>query len=164
MRTVAKIKVDFRTAQAIALGESFTTEVAAEFGEDVRRRAMENVAPGKGPSEHPHPPPPAWQHEDTGDLMRDIQVDIAKGANGVTMTVHTENIGYGTFLEAGWHGPSGRFYRYQWMRPAVEAARRDLDGIIRSTALVAFAGGVRGGLKRIKIGENPWQAPGWKKP
>jgi hypothetical protein len=163
MRTVAKIKVDFRTAQAIALGEAFTTEVAAELGDDVVRRAKEFTLPGVGPGPHPHKPPPAWQHVDTGHLSESIRADISKSANGVKMDVYSD-LPYSLYLEAGWHGPSGRFYRYPWLRPSFEAALRNLDGIIRASAAIAFAGGVRGGLIGIRRGANPWQAPGWKKP
>ena len=163
MKTTATIRVSFNTPLAKQMGESFTTEVAAEFGDQVVARAKENTAPGKGPSSHPHPPPPAWQHEDTGRLMESIFADIVKTANGVTMHVYTD-VPYGLWLEAGFPAITGRFYRYPWLSPAVSDVQKELSNIIRAKADVAFAGGLRGGGIAIRKGSNVWDSytRGWK--
>lgn len=159
MKLSAKIKVDFRTALAKQMGESFTTECAAAFGDLVQAQAKHNVAPGIGPGPHPHP-----ERIDTGNLMDSIQADIRKSTNAVAVDVYT-NVEYGVFLEAGWHTPSGRFARYPWLRPAIETAQREFMNIVRTKAAVAFTGGARGGLVAIKRGRNTWDsfARGWRR-
>jgi len=159
MKTTATIRVSFNTPLAKAMGESFTTAVAAEFGDQVLARAKENVAPGKGPGPHPH----VSKHFDTGTLMENIFADITKTANGVTMHVWTP-IPYGLFLEAGFHAKSGRFYRYPWLQPSISETQKDLTDIIRAKADVAFAGGAKGGAIRIRKGANVWDSytRGWK--
>ena len=163
MKTTATIRVSFNTPLAKAMGESFTTEVAAEFGDQVLARAKHNVSPNVAPGQHPHKPPPAWQHVDTGTLMENIFADIVKSATGVVMHIWTPIL-YGVFLEAGWHGPSGQFYRYPWLQPSISETQKDLTDIIRAKADVAFAGGAKGGAIRIRKGANVWDSytRGWK--
>jgi hypothetical protein len=151
MKTTATIRVSFNTPLAKAMGESFTTEVAAEFGDQVLARAKENTAPGKGPGPHPH----VSEHFDTGTLMENIFADIAKTANGVTMHVWTP-IEYGLWNEAGWTTTTGRFIRYPWLSVAVSEVQKELSSIIRAKADVAFAGGARGGAIAIRKGSNTW--------
>jgi len=164
MQTVGKVRVYFNTPLAQQMGESFTTELAAAFGDEVQRRAKDNVAPGRGPGPHPHPPPPAWQHVDTGRLMESIGADIEKRLNVVNVMVSTP-VPYGVFLEAGWHTQSGRFVRYPWLAPAIADTQRDFMRLVRAKADTAFRGGPRGGLIRVNTGSNIWDSysRGWKR-
>jgi hypothetical protein len=145
MRLQAKLRVSFNTALARRMGESFTTEVAAAFGDEVQRRAKENVMPGRGPGPHPHLTP----HEDTGRLAESIQADIGKTASAVTVTVFSD-LNYALYNEMGWHTSTGRFVRYQFLRPAITEAQRSFMNLVRSKADVVFAGGARGGAVRVK--------------
>jgi|GEM_PF-5570892 len=150
MRTIGKVRVYFNTPLAKQMGESFTTEVAAAFGDAVQRLAKENVAPGKGPGPHPHP-----GRVDTGRLMESIEADIEKRSNVVNVTIFT-TVPYGLWLEAGWTTTTGRFIRYPWLAVAISEVQRDFMRLVRAKADVAFAGGVRGGLIGIRKGTNPW--------
>lgn len=99
----------------------------------VQGQAQRHVAPGVGPSIHPHKDP---GREDTGELMNDIQVgDVYHEGNSLVREVgNTEKTYYGSILEAGWfaHG-TGNFWRYPWLYPALEISvgpiRRMVQGI-----------------------------------
>jgi len=93
--------------------------------EETVKLAKENVAPGKGPGPHPH-----LGRMDTGNLMRDIRIikepywwtTHAYGQAGCTEAAY-----YGVFLEWGWTNPwTGNFWRYPWLMPAYEQARKNL--------------------------------------
>ena len=164
MRTIASVRVDFATAAAKQVGKAFMEDVALEFGTQVAERAKQNVAPGRGPGPHPHPGPPAWQHEDTGELGDSIRSDVREITNGVECMIFTP-LDRGLYLEAGWHGPSGRFYRYPWLWPAINAVQVGFRGMARTRAGVAFTGGIRGGKVATKKGANVWDtySRGWKR-
>lgn len=160
MRLAATMRVDFNSRQAKAMGESFTAECAAAFGDRVMELAKRNVAPGKGPGPHPHKQP---GRVDTGNLQDSIQADIHKTASAAVVTVFTP-LDYGTYLEAGWHAPSGRFYRYPWLWPAINQAQKEFLDIVRSHSGVAFTGGYTGGRVAVKKGANAWDSyqRGWR--
>ena len=158
MKTTATIRVSFNTPLAKQMGESFTTEVAAEFGDQVVARAKHNVSPNVGPGIHPHP-----GRIDTGNLMENIWADIVKNQNGIKVVIYTDVV-YGLYLEAGVHTLSGRFVRWPWLQPAITDTQKELSDIIRAKADIAFAGGLRGGGIAIRKGSNVWDSytRGWK--
>ncbi len=98
----------------------------------VRDQAKRHVAPGVGPSKHPHKDP---GRIDTGNLMRDIQVgDLYKSGTMMIREVgNNEATFYGSILEAGWFSRAGNFFRYPWLFPAlvlsVGPIRRMVQGI-----------------------------------
>lgn len=84
-----------------------------KFGEDVIKQAKENVAPGKGPSVHPH----TSHHVDTGTLMNSLTKTVEDGAQGPLLVIASD-VRYSIFLELGWHTTKG-YYIYPWLWPAV---------------------------------------------
>ena len=85
-----------------------------KFGEDVIRQARDNVAPGKGPSVHPH----TSYHVDTGTLMASLKKTVEDGAQGPLLVISSDCI-YSIFLELGWTTASGSYYRYPYLMPAL---------------------------------------------
>lgn len=98
-----------------------------ELAKKAQAYARENVAPGIGPSIHPHELH-TWHTftwEDTGDLAESVGYRIRFAGFRREVTIYTD-LEYGMYLEIGFRGPSGRFYRYPWMKPAYEKAQKEL--------------------------------------
>lgn len=151
MRTIGTVRTYFDKQGAKGMGEAFTTELAAAFGDLVLAQAKHNVAPGVGPGPHPH-----IDRVDTGTLMRGIKAEITKRSNGVTVMVFTD-VPYGLYLEAGWHALNGVFYRYPWLLPAINAAQREFSQLVRSKSDVGFNPGSLSRGTTIRKGSNPWE-------
>jgi hypothetical protein len=98
-----------------------------ELGKRAQQYARENVEPGKGPSIHPHDRHiwHTFKWEDTGDLAESVQVRFRQAGFLRHVVIETDS-DYRMWLELGFHGPSGRMYRYPWMRPAFAKAQKEL--------------------------------------
>ena len=84
--------------------------------------AKGNVAPGKGPGPHPHREDHGWVWEDTGTLMESItwgfeDASAITNREAIIALIYADatKAPYGQWLELGWHGPSGQFYRYPFL-------------------------------------------------
>jgi hypothetical protein len=90
-----------------------------------------NTLPGRGPGPHPHRTDTGWEHEDTGNLsdaiMWNWEEDTVYTFAQTLVYVDAEMAPYGHWLELGWHGPSGAFYRYPFILPAAEAVAQESD-------------------------------------
>lgn len=95
-------------------------------------KAKRNVKPGVGPGPHPHRTDHGWFWEDTGNLMRDVRYEMYESnmPRSVGFFVGAWTLDYGRYLEEGFHGPSGRFYRYLWLQPAHDDAVKELQAIL----------------------------------
>lgn len=85
-----------------------------------KKLAQENVAKGKGPSDH-NGDADSWghhfAHEDTGDLAESVQDAIWLQGFLTEGTIYTD-LDYGVYLEVGWRTRQSNFYRYPWLKPA----------------------------------------------
>jgi len=102
-----------------------------DFAKLTEAKAKRNVKPGVGPGPHPHRTDHGWEWVDTGNLMRDVHYEMYKaGEKSIGFFVGAWTLNYGRFLEEGFHGPSGRFYRYPWPKPAHDAASREIQALL----------------------------------
>jgi hypothetical protein len=107
------------------------------------------VTPGVGPGPHPHRTDTGWEHEDTGTLKSAIgyAFEEMSGASQDVALVYVDagKAPYGLWLELGWHGPSGRFYRYPFIVPAVEHAMRNASRYVHTGDTLPYTSGKGGG-------------------
>lgn len=131
MRMTVKVEVNLNTKAVRAAGQGFAAEFADQMGELAARYARENVAPGSGPGPHPHRP--GSDHEDTGELMRSIQVRHVR--QGFLETSHVfSDLKYGAILDIGWTSKAGRHFRYPWLFTSMMRAQYESASIAQSTA------------------------------
>ena len=102
--------------------------------------ARERVAPGVGPGPHPHKD---WGWPiaiDTGNLRSAIKWGWEHvggkspppvGTMTALLYIDAQIAPYGTWLEHGWHGPSGKFYRYPFLAPAMREALGTFGRFVR---------------------------------
>jgi len=161
MRLTGRVEVNMNTAAVKARGKGFSRDFADTLGELVQRNAKHNVEPGVGPGPHPHNP--GWTHVDTGNLRDSIQIELQSRGFLETTMVFTD-LPYGLFLEFGYTTLTGRFIRYPWLQPAMDAARSESNGIAQSTARSwfsetgSFSAGRVNFLKDIAALKKVWRA------
>ena len=102
--------------------ESGLRAAFGDLGDAIVETARENVAPGRGPSQHPH----RWPHEDTGDLQASIEKQVGDGLKGPELAVGFGEY-YGAILEMGYHTSTGRWVQYPWLMPAVDEQGRRMN-------------------------------------
>lgn len=125
-----RVSTSLRFSTKAKAFDGFTRErlrnMMMALGEQAKEYAQKNVKKGKGPSPHPHKK--HWWHnfkwEDTGALAESVQVRYRQAGFLRTVTIYTD-LDYGMYLELGFRGPSGMFYRYPWMKPAYQKAQKD---------------------------------------
>lgn len=110
------VEINLRNKYIKQLAEAAAEDAMLELAEDTQAQARINVAPGVGPGPHPH----ITEHIDTGHLRESLKVDVARSGDQITAAVST-TVAYGAYLELGWHARNGRFIRYPWLRPALQA-------------------------------------------
>ncbi len=93
--------------------------------------ARENVSPEKGPGPHPHRTDHGWAWEDTEELSKSLRLRFRQKGFIRIATIFTP-LDYGMYLEVGWRGPSGRHYRYPWLRPAFIRAQSEFPKMVAS--------------------------------
>jgi len=95
----------------------------------VKEEAAKAVSPGVGPGPHPH----NWPHVDTGDLAASLTKygPYSEDKRRVMEVGGDGSVDYGKFLEVGFHGPSGAFYRYPWLLPALERLKGVIGRVVR---------------------------------
>jgi hypothetical protein len=110
-------------------------DVLAEVAEKAKEYAKQNVDKDKGPGPHPHRTDYGWVYEDRGWAGGGLasQIGIKRVPDGIFVHayVYTPNP-VGAYLEIGWRGPSGRFYRYPWLKPAMEKAKSEFPNVARA--------------------------------
>lgn len=107
-------------------------ELSRRLCEESVKQAKLRVRPGVGPGPHPHRTDHGWIWEDTGNLADAITFafetlpgDQVRDQVSAMVYVDATKAPYGIWLERGFHGPSGKFYRYQFLLPACQNASRN---------------------------------------
>lgn len=126
-----RLEYKANTQQLFAQLKEGLTDGILDFGGLIEERARHNVSPGVGPGPHPHRADHGWEWQDTGTLRDDIEAEPYQAQNRVGVLVGAWSVGYGRYLELGFHGPSGTFYRYPWLQPALDWARPQLEPLVR---------------------------------
>ncbi len=144
MKLNMRVQVNSNTREVRSQAAGFAMDFADRIAQSAAVMAREKVSPGKGPGPHPH----VSVHEDTGDLMRDIEVSNTQFGFLSTATVYT-TLDYGLYLEFGWHAKNGMFYRYPWLKPSMDVATQSAEAVAKTTTRRWFgdsafsAGGTR---------------------
>lgn len=125
-----EVDVTLNTAAVRLFGSNAMRNVVSGVAERTVEGAKLRTRPGVGPGPHPHRQWGNWPpHEDTGNLADAIQWawEELQGRDQVIALVGVDaaKAPYGRWLELGFHGPSGRFYRYPFLEPAAKVACRD---------------------------------------
>jgi hypothetical protein len=136
MRLNATMQVNLRTKDVAAMGQGCAREFASIMGDLVKIQAQKNVAPGKGPSEHPHKV--GSHHIDTGNLMASIQKKQVSQGFMETSYVYSD-VPYAVFLEVGWVSKAGNAFRYPFLQPALEQVQGKTADILRTSVKKWFS-------------------------
>lgn len=154
MQTTATLRVNNRTKAVKAEGDQFCREFVQILGDETKKLAAANVAPGKGPGPHPHRP--GWEHEDTGALAASIVNNVRQRGFMFEALVGT-SLDYGMYLEMGWTAKSGNHYRYPWLYPAAVQASNAWATIGRNTSARSFTSDTGSGAIETPLSAT-WQA------
>jgi len=140
-----EVEVKLNTAAVRAFGANQLRGLIQGVAERGAEGARLRTRPGVGPGPHPHRTDHGWEWEDTGNLAAAIRWawEELQGRDQVIalVGVDAEVAPYGHWLELGFHGPSGRFYRYPFLAPAMEVAMRDWQRYVRLAKLPAVIPG-----------------------
>jgi hypothetical protein len=129
MKITGTVKVKLNTGLARQKGHDVAWEATDRILKEVMSRAKYNVTPGIGPGPHPHITP----HKDTGEGVKSIWGYINREQNGYIATFGTF-LPYLLHLEYGYHSRAGRFVRYQWLEPAIQATQQEADEFVKDIA------------------------------
>jgi len=122
-RLTGTVTINLRNKYIKQLAQAAAEDAMLELAEDTQKQAQINVSPGMGPGPHPH----ITAHVDTGGLRESIQVGVTQSGDkiealvGTSLTVGRKAWNLGALLELGWHTRQGRFIRYPWLMPALQA-------------------------------------------
>lgn len=122
-RLTGTVTINLRNKYIKQLAREAAQDAMLELAEDTQKQAQINVSPGMGPGPHPH----VSKHVDTGALRESLQVDMSAEGDKIEAVVATNlKVGrkgwnLGALLELGWHTRQGRFIRYPWLMPALQA-------------------------------------------
>lgn len=117
MKLTAQVAVNLNTTRARQQADGFARALVLELARATQLAARENVAPGRGPGPHPH----RSGHTDTGELRDNIEIKEVQQGFLKTALAYTDLL-HGLYLELGWHTRAGTFYRYPWLKPALDKA------------------------------------------
>lgn len=125
------IEVSTRAKELQRMTDMGMRNALAAVANSALEHARYNVTAPHGPGPHPHRTDHGWVWDDTGQLADSLRIRFVQKGFIRTATVFTP-FDYGMYLELGWRGPSGRFYRYPWLKLAFQKAQGEFPKFVKA--------------------------------